>query len=419
MARDNRLQEDTYDVFFMKKMYQLEEGSEWYEREVKVGQFLKGIGETGMRVDSAVLTAEKGNMAGKMVELQNAVEELAGRSVKIGSTPDLGKLLFDEKGLKPLIKTASGKRSVADTVLSYYEGNPLVDLVRKWKTTRATLSYLETFGNQVRDGRIHYTFLPYSCPTGRIYTRDMNIQSIPPAGRKAIVPDVGKKFVYVDYNQMEFRILLSIAEEKEKFGFVERGGDIHVQTIAEVLCKSTNDVTPEERAMGKTLNYAISYGIGSKLLGISLKKTEQEAATLIKRFFETYSKVALWKERIVKAAKVEKYAQTIFGHKRDLVPDFKTDASSALRMAVNTQIQGASSGFLKMALDNLSEHKKWLRVCCCVHDSILMEVAEDHPEQAAEGIIRNCVCFARRGWLPLEVDLKWGKSWAAVAHPEK
>jgi DNA polymerase-1 len=399
-------------------MYGLITTDEFLGTERSVGEILDSAGKTGMAVDMAVLQRAL-DASQEVININQAiVNEAAKREVKIGSSADLPKLLFEEMGFKPLRTTPSGKNACNDSVLARYAGNKVVDAIRVWKSARSTMSLLQSFKEAMDpDGRIRYEFLPWDCPTGRIYVRDFNIQQLPPTGRQAIIPDAGYKFLYADYKQMEYRILLSIAGEVEAFPYILNGGDVHVLTAAMIYDKAPESVNSDERDIGKMVNYAISYGASAFTLALQTGKPKEQCQEWIVKYFTKFPRIASWIKNQLTEAMSRGSVRTIFGHVRDLASIIKEDVPTAMRMAVNTQIQGANAGFLKKAISNLSDlSEKGFKLCACVHDSFLIQVPECYDQLTAERLVADRVQFFKSSWLPLEVDFSWGKNWGEAAH---
>lgn len=271
------------------------------------------------------------------------------------------------------------------------------------------------------DGRIRTEFLPWNCPTGRIYCRDLNLQQVPVPGCRAIIPDPGMVFVYGDFDQAELRIMMALAGETRYYSAL-RSADIHVLTASAVFSVPPKSVTSAQREVGKMVTYAVSYGVFPGSLAFRLGISRLKAEDYIERYFASHPRLAAWMEERRASAKACGHTSMLFGHRRDLTA--VRDSGTCDRMAVNTAVQGAQAGYLKLAIKRAGEEFARgippAQFMMTVHDSILMQVPEDRGDVAAE-LLQRCMRFdlpnpAPEGPLQLEASVAIGRSWAEVAH---
>lgn len=247
----------------------------------------------------------------------------------------------------------------------------------------------------------------------------VNIQQVPRAKefREVFVATPGYKLVICDWAQIELRLgaeLINIPQMKK--AFIE-GIDLHTLTASLIYKKDISEVTKDERQDGKTLNFALQYGMGyrkyktyaaqsGKLISLS------EAKVAHTSFHAAYPQLKMWHmERGSLVADGWAYVRTACGRRRLLSYDDATMMCSA-----NTLIQGSGADILKIAIANISEHlndKAYL--VACVHDELVLEVQEDLAEdykklletvmiEAAEKVLKS---------VPASADASIGDSWAA------
>ena len=407
------------DLERLRQMYQLPTDHEFIPVELRVAEMLREAGARGLRVNEQVLAAETSQIAERLASLQKEIDHLAGRSVHPGSAADLSALFFNELGFPCLRQTRKGKPSFDAEALKKYP-HPIAAKVSEWKSARSTLSFLQAMPAYVRQGRVHAEFLPWSCPSGRIYCRDLNLQQIPASGRKAIIPDPGMTFVYGDFDQAELRIMMALARETRYYPAL-RSADIHILTAASVFGIPESTVTDAQRDVGKMVTYAISYGVFPGSLAFRLGISRLRAEDYIERYFRAHPRLADWMEQRRASARACGHTSTIFGHRRDLRS--VRDEGTRDRMAVNTAVQGAQAGYLKLAIkrvgDEFSKVIPRAEFMMTVHDSILLQVPEDRAKPASD-LLARCMRFelpnpGPDGPLLLEASVATGASWAAVA----
>lgn len=140
----------------LHQMYGLTEDSSFTSTELKVAEMLEVAGARGLRVDSEVLASETDKLQVSLASLQEEINLLATRSVKVGSAVDLAKLFFEELGLPQIKLTKSGKPSFCNETLKKYN-HPIAQLISTWKSTRSTTSFLRAMETFVVEGRVHTT----------------------------------------------------------------------------------------------------------------------------------------------------------------------------------------------------------------------------------------------------------------------
>jgi len=400
----------------LKSMFGIDRTHKFFPIELKVAERLDQLAQQGLKINTLQLDQEISRLQRNLIALQREIHDITRYPLKIGSQKQLANYLFEERGFAPVMTTSTGKNSVAELTISKYENDPTVAKIKQWKNIRATLSYLIGAKDFIQDGRIRTNFVHWKAVTGRIYCENTNIQQLPPEGRQCIVPDEGKVFLNIDYKAIEMRILFSVAKQEDMFSPILDNLDIHSLTYSRMKHIPYEEVTDEERKVGKVLNFGVCYGTSPYSLASRLNISPLEAKELILGYFSTYSKVNAWIHNVRQFAKRNGYIENYFGYKRDLTADFERDYRSAYRMAVNGFVQSTAAGILKLALDKLidleQDNADISLTPAIVHDSVLLQVSEDADKNRIEEIIRENMEFKFPEWIPLEVEMQWSdKNW--------
>jgi len=402
-------------------LYGLSQGHPFVTIELEVARILDKLGKEGLRVDIKVLRGQERSLTKTLETKQAHINRLAKREIRPGSGAELVALLFDQLALTPLkVSKKTGRPSVADDVLQKYKDIPLVQEIREWKSARYTLSYLQSMEKAVgSDDRIRTTFKPWCCPTGRVYSENISFTQIPVPGRRAILPEEGYRFLYADYNQFEYRILMSMAGQTDVFDKV-MNCDVHKLTAARMFGIEPEAVNKDQREVGKMCNYAIPYQVTADSLAMQSGRSVEVCREFIRAYFTGYPKVAEWVKGIKAQVKKEKKVKTYFGHTRDLATDYKNDPQKAYREGVNTPIQGTAGGFFKKGIVNIGSVAGTLgwKFAMGVFDSFLVQVPIDVDPAKAEALLKACVEFNEPNWIPLTVATHWGNNWAEAAHSD-
>ena len=223
-----------------------------------------------------------------------------------------------------------------------------------------------------------------------------------------------------DYSQIELRILAHLSGDEALIKAFNDGKDIHRFTAAEVLGKSQDEVTSEERSHAKAVNFGIIYGISDFGLSRDLGITRQEAKNYIELYFSRYPKVKEYMDNMVKKAHETGKVRTMFGRMREL-PDINSRnfnrRSFAERTAMNTPIQGTAADIIKLAMnkvESILEEKKFKsRLLLQVHDELVLEVVNDELD-AIQTLLKETMESIVELHVPLIVDVHNAENWALV-----
>ena len=226
--------------------------------------------------------------------------------------------------------------------------------------------------------------------------------------------------VSADYSQIELRILAHLSGDEALIKAFNDGKDIHRFTAAEVLGKSQDEVTSEERSHAKAINFGIIYGISDFGLSRDLGITRQEAKNYIELYFSRYPKVKEYMDNMVKEAHETGKVRTMFGRMREL-PDINSRnfnrRSFAERTAMNTPIQGTAADIIKLAMnkvESILEEKKFKsRLLLQVHDELVLEVVNDELD-AIQTLLKETMESIVELHVPLIVDVHNAENWALV-----
>jgi len=253
-----------------------------------------------------------------------------------------------------------------------------------------------------------------------------NLQNIPirsELGRRiraAFVPEPGWRFLAADYSQIELRILAHVSGEESLIEAFRRGEDIHRRTAAEVFGVEPVQVTPAQRDVAKTTNFAVIYGVTAFGLSRGLDMTTKQAQAYLDQFFARHPKVKAYLERTVAEGRERGYVSTLLGRRRYL-PELRSGnpnlRSFGERMATNAPIQGTAADLIKIAMvrmaRQLASRGLRSRMLLQVHDELLFEAPADELP-ALEALAVDVMESALELSVPLKVDVKAGEDWAAV-----
>jgi len=296
--------------------------------EMPLVDVLADMEMAGVRVDPMLLGRMGRELEERMGELEQQIQQTVGYAFNLRSTKQLSDALFVRLGLptRGLRKTESGEYSTAADVLeTLRSAHPVVDMIlehRQWAKLKST--YIDTLPALINPltGRIHTSFNQTGTVTGRLSSSNPNLQNIPirtPQGRRireAFVAQAGWKLLSADYSQVELRILAHISGDPTMLAAFARDEDIHAFTAASIFRVPLAEVTPEQRRIAKTTNFAIVYGVTGYGLSQQTGLSPQEATEFIKAYFEQYPRVKAYLDESRAQAARQGYVETLLGRRR-------------------------------------------------------------------------------------------------------
>lgn len=430
-ALDARL---TFDLWQKMKYYLKEEEVEeiFWGLEMPFIFVLYQMEKSGLGIDKEQLYVLEKKYTQEMKTCEEKLQGMAGEDFNPNSTQQLADYLYEQRGFKPTIHTATGAPST--NVLSLQRLEPeddsgFVTAVLEYRKYSKLLStYIQPFIELVEiqdtdEPRIYGSYNQTGTVTGRLSSSNPNLQNIPGHGetgddlRKLFIAKEGYMIVNCDYSQLELRILAHYSQDENYIELFKEGGDPHQQTA---------DLVGVERSIGKTLNFAWAYGAGPRKLCDTIEKSgyprpsQGDAREWIDGFEQARPALVQWKENVIKWAKKLGYVRTIAKRKRHLEGINSYDGASrgrAERQAVNSIIQGSAADIINYASVILYDLFKGnhfdAKIIGQVHDELLIEVREDQAERVAKRtkeIMENAgQVFEMR--VPLEADPGVAKSW--------
>ena len=415
------------------KMWQLYE-----EIELPLLPVLANMEMAGIRLNTDFLDDLSQKLAARLQEINTTLKNIVGREFNLRSTQQLSSVMFKEMGFpdKGLKKTKSGFVSTAAGELEKLkassedltpEQNTFLDLLfeqRQSEKLRGT--YVDALGELVNEstGRLHTSYNQTGSSTGRLSSSNPNLQNIPIRTeqgreiRKAFEAAEGSVLLAADYSQVELRILAHIVREEPLLDAFRQGQDIHAVTASRLFDVPLDQVSYEQRGLGKTINFATIYGVSA--FGLSSRTTmgPVEAQEFLEQYFTTYPKVRQYIDDTIRSAGELGYVETLAGRRRnfdELKQRLPFNQRQALeRQAINAPIQGTAADITKLAMSNLYNRLQSLglraKMLLQVHDELVLEVPHEELEPVAV-LVREVMESAFDLDVPLQVDIEAGPNW--------
>ncbi len=397
--------------------------------EMPLVRILGDLELEGMRIDTDKLSSYSTELALKLEGIERSIYDLCGKEFNIASTKQLQEVLFQDRKLKPGKKTKTGYSTDNNVLVELAREDPVPSLVLDYRLlSKLKSTYVDALPRMVneRTGRVHTHLVQTGTATGRLSSKDPNLQNIPIRDeegrriREAFIPDRGHRFVSADYSQIELVVLAHLSGDPGLGDAFRSGQDVHRQTGALIFGVAPEDVTDDQRRMAKTINFGVMYGMSAYRLSRELGIPRSEADSFIEAYFNTYSRIKSFIEEIVHGAEQSGKVQTLMGRQRSIptiTSHNRTEKMAAERIAVNTPIQGSAADIVKLAMIHIDERlrreKLNSRLILQVHDELILECPENEVDRIEKMLEEEMVSVVELR-VPLRVNVESGNSWGEL-----
>ncbi|UPM50032.1 DNA polymerase I [Synechococcus sp. A10-1-5-1] len=412
--------------------------------ELPLEPVLAQMEATGIRIDTDYLGELSRELKATLERLETEAKDAAGTEFNLASPKQLGELLFDTLGLdrKKSRKTKTGWSTDATVLEKLEDAHPVVRLVLEHRTlSKLKSTYVDALPAlmEPETGRVHTDFNQAVTATGRLSSSNPNLQNIPVRTefsrriRKAFLPEAGWTLISADYSQIELRILAHLSGEEVLVEAYQNGDDVHALTAR--LLFEKEEVSSDERRLGKTINFGVIYGMGVQRFARETGVSQAEAKEFLSKYKQRYPKVFAFLELQERLALSRGYVETILGRRRPFAFDpsglgrhlgkdpleIELDVArrggmeaQQLRAAANAPIQGSSADIIKLAMvqlhQRLAESALPARLLLQVHDELVLEAAPEALDQVVT-LTRETMERAVTLSVPLVVETGVGPNW--------
>lgn len=401
----------------------------FYQQEMPLLKVLYQMESVGIAVDVPSLKTLEFELQRRIENLEKEICDMAGTEFNIGSPKQLAEVMFDTLGLREVKKRSTDAAVLEE--LFYETASPFVASVieyRELKKMQSTyISVLPTLVNP-ETKRIHTSFIQWGTATGRLSSRDPNLQNIPVRSdlgkkiRAAFVPQNPDNVILaVDYSQIELRMLAHLSGDEALIDSYKNEIDIHARTAAAIYGVPLENVTSDMRRDAKVVNFGVLYGMTAFRLSRDLKIPMGQAKDFITGYFDMFQGVQMFIESTKANAHRDGYVETLSGRRRYIAGIDSSDrmeSQMAERMAVNTPVQGSAADLIKIAMiriqKRINDEQLPLRMMLQVHDELVFECPKDQVETLA-AMVKSEMENAMKLQVPLVASVGFGENWL-IAH---
>lgn len=409
------------------------------EVTMKMPRILMEMQREGLLVDTSVVSNALVEYNEVSKRLRQELAELGVHSP--GSLNYLKTLFFDTYALPVIKKTKTGAPSLDEDTLNKLSvkcfdrkataptgivkkvadlASKSIELVIKLRKNEKVLStYLRKLPIGP-DGRVHSSWLLHGTKTGRLSSREPNMQNIPKGiARQIYVAEPGCLLVSFDYSQIELRLIAYEAGDQALIDAYYEGRDVHSETAAllfhgkDVKLKEQPDwISYDQRQFGKSFSYCMNYGgdIFSVMSANPGMITTQQGKRGQALYYQKHPEIAAFRDAIKEEVTTTRILTTSFGRPRM----FFGSASDILKSAYNFPIQGGAAEVINKAMIRLDERGLCKGLRLQVHDQLLYSLKINDElhitvQNIKEEMAKPVTIKGRQVLLP--VDVTAGHSW--------
>lgn len=395
-------------------------------QDSQVLHVLMHMENNGIPVDQRNMQNLGKELDNKMRDILLALSEFTPAGFNPDSTKHKQAFLFNKKregglSLKPHKMTKGGAPSVDEETLRFLEKeHPAIGLLIEWSETQKLKStYVDGLLPKLYNSRLHPSFHLHRTATGRMSSSDPNLQNIPrdSSVRSLFVAPDDQTLLVADYDQIELRVMAMFSQDKELLHVFNNDIDIHTGAAALLFKKPVEEVTSDERQIGKGVNFLTAYGGGAGKLARTTGISFDQAQEMIQEYYRQFSGLTEWKQKVVAEGRRLGYVTTLSGRRRRL-PDLKSinsdDRSRAERQAVNAVVQGSAADICKQAMIDIHRllQGTGAKMLVQVHDELVVSVPYDELDGLVEPFLTAMGNGRVINGVPLKVSYEHAINWA-------
>ena len=403
--------------------------------EMPLALVLSKMERCGVKIDIELLKELSKSCEKKIEELKSKLFVMAGEEFNVNSPKQLSVILFDKMKYPAGKKTKTGYSTDESVLAKLAKDNEFPKLILEYRQlAKLKSTYIDAFPVLVDSdsGRIHASFVQNGTETGRLSSRNPNLQNIPIRTdlgaqiRRAIISSSEDRVLLAaDYSQVELRILAHLSGDETLKKAFDDDQDIHQYTASLIFDVEESKVTKKMRNSAKRVNFGIVYGMSSFGLSKDLDVSQKEAQMFIDKYFDRYPKVKEFMDNTIKECEENGYVRTLLNRRR-YIPEIKSKNMSvrqfAQRQAINTPVQGSAADLMKLAMINiqneLEKRKLESKMLITVHDELVFDTLKKEKDEMI-ALVRSLMETPLNLSVPVTVTVKIGSNWLEMTEVAK
>ncbi len=354
-------------------------------------------------------------------EIKGEIYKLCGMKFNINSTKQLGQVLFDELKLPSKKSTKTGYSTDESVLKELSDAHPSIAKILEYRELyKLQSTYCEPILNLAlkdENSRVYTSFIHTGTATGRLASKNPNLQNIPARGsyaklfRSVFEARDGYSFLSLDYSQIELRLLAHFSGDSALISAFKSGEDIHAKSAINIF----GELNDTNRSIAKSINFGLIYGMGVNKLSSDLGIDKKAAKEYIARYFAAFSSVKEYLQSIKDQAKSDGFVQTLIGRRRYF--DFSNASPMQLAMyereAVNTKFQGSAADIIKLSMLKIGKILSDEKMLLQIHDELIFEVKDEKVDEFGLKIAKIMSEIVSLN-VPLVVNYNVAKNWGEL-----
>ncbi len=369
----------------------------------------------GIKLDIDYMHKLQEEVSKKLESLTKEIYNLAGSEFNIKSTKQLAHILFEVLKLPVKKKTKTGYSTDEKVLNSLKHTHRIIEKLLEYRKLEKLMNTyilpLQEYAKKDKNHKIYTSFLQTGTATGRLSSKNPNLQNIPTATdiniRDAFVAE--KKFVSLDYSQIELRLLAHFSEDEHLINAFLEDKDIHLETAIKIFGEKN---AKEYRSVAKSINFGLIYGMGPRKLSETINVSTKEAKEFIEKYFASFPTVKTFIEKTKADAREKGYVETLLKRRRFF--DFASANARTLanyeREAVNTIFQGSAADIIKKAMIEIKQKFPNSKMILQIHDELIFDIEDENEAIEYQNIMQNVFKLK----VPLKVGVSFGKRWGEL-----
>lgn len=378
----------------------------------------------GILLDTSYFEKLEKHTESELEKLKQEIFSLCSCEFNLNSPKQLGSVLFETLELPAVKKTKTGystDESVLNTLLDKHPSiAKILEYRELYKLQSTYIKPLLKLAFESSNKRVHTSFLQTGTSTGRLSSKEPNLQNIPVKTelgrqiRQGFIAKEGYSLIGIDYSQIELRLLAHYSQDEDLLEAFNNDLDIHRQTALKLFGEAEADA---KRGVAKSINFGLLYGMGPKKLSQTIGSSTTEAKSYIESYFQAFATVKSYLRGIVDSAKEKGYVQTLLGRRRYFDWEHANGMQVPMyeRESVNTVFQGSAADLIKLAMNKIQNElcTEDSKLLLQIHDELIFEVKEEDAQtfaQKAKQIMEEIYPLH----VKLKVSVSIGKHWGEL-----
>jgi len=412
------------DAIITLKLYEILKQKLWEEVkwdieniEMPFINLLIDVESQGIKLDVEYMQKLQIIITKKLEELTGEIYKSAGREFNIKSPKQLSYILFEVLKLPAKKKTKTGYSTDEKVLNSLKNAHPIMEKLLEYRKLDKLLSTyiipLGEYANKDKNHKIYTSFLQTGTSTGRLSSKNPNLQNIPTSTeiniRDAFIAE--KEFVSLDYSQIELRLLAHFSKDEHLINAFLEDKDIHLETAVKIFGE---EKAKEFRSVAKSINFGLIYGMGPKKLSETINVSTKVAKEFIEKYFASFPTVKKFIENTKIEVREKGYVETLLKRRRffDFASVNARTIANFEREAVNTIFQGSAADIIKKAMIEIKNRFPNSKMLLQIHDELIFEIDSRDEAYEYQQIMQNVFKLE----VPLKVGISFGKRWGELKY---